>query len=145
MSALLRWFGQPAVVRIARWAIGGVFVLSALGKIGDVVWFAQQVHNFRIAPLWAENGIALALPWVELVAGVALLIGPRARAGAVVAFACMAVFTLAVAAAWARGLDFRCGCFGKAVASTVGASKFFENLGLTLLAAIASRRAGPAE
>ncbi len=45
-----------------------------------------------------------------------------------------------VAAAWARGLDFRCGCFGKVGAASIGAQKFAENLALTLLAALASRR-----
>ncbi len=118
-------------------AIGLVFVSAALGKIGDAAYFSQQVHNYRLAPLWIENLVAVTFPWIELVAGVALVTGPRRRAGAVVAFGFMLFFTAAVGAAWARGLDFQCGCFGKAGAATIGAAKFAENVGLTLLAWLA--------
>ena len=140
MNAVLNWLAVPAVSRITRITIGLVFVIAALGKIGDVAWFAQQVHNYRIAPGWAENAVAIMLPWIELLAGLALVLGIRARAGGVIVLALMIFFTLAVAAAWARGLDFRCGCFGKIGASSIGASKFAENLGLTLIAALAVRR-----
>ena len=143
MTGVWRWLASPAVMRITRVTIGLVFVVAALGKIGDPPWFAQQLHNFRLTPGWAENVLAMTLPWIELLAGLALVLGVRARAGAAVAFALMLVFTIAVALAWARGLDFRCGCFGKAGAATVGASKFFENLGLTALAGLALRRRAP--
>lgn len=126
-----------AAVRAAQVAIGAVFVAAALGKIGDPAFFAQQVHNYRIAPLWSEHLIAIVLPWVELLAGLALILAHRARAGAVIVFVLMLAFTGFVAAAWARGLDFHCGCFGKAGASSIGAAKFAENVGLTLLAWLA--------
>ena len=140
MSALLRWLASPAVIRITRITIGLVFVIAALGKIGDLAWFAQQLHNYRIAPAWSENALAAVMPWIELAAGMALVLNIRARAGAAITFALMVVFTVAVAAAWARGLDFRCGCFGKIGAASIGAQKFAENVGLTLIAALAVRR-----
>lgn len=137
MKALLEELASPWAVRLAQVAIGLVFLAAALAKIGDTAYFAQQVHNYRLAPLWSEHLIAMTMPWIELVAGLALVVGPRRRAGAVVVFALMVLFTFAVGAAWARGLDFSCGCFGKAGAATIGARKFAENVGLTLLAAIA--------
>ena len=140
MNALLRWLSSPAVIRITRVTIGLVFVVAALGKIGDLAWFAQQLHNYRIAPVWSENVFAAVMPWIELMAGLALVLGIRARAGAAITLALMIFFTIAVAAAWARGLDFRCGCFGKIGAATIGAQKFAENVGLTLIAALAVRR-----
>jgi uncharacterized membrane protein YphA (DoxX/SURF4 family) len=130
---------QP-MVRIAQLAIGVILLWAALGKIGDMNEFAREVHNFHLSPLWAEHLVAMTLPWVELSAGLALVTGLRARAGAVLALALTVVFTIAVGAAWARGLDFRCGCFGKASAATIGPAKFAENVGYTLLAAIAALR-----
>jgi putative oxidoreductase len=137
MNALLAKVAHPWVVRVAQLAIGLVFLAAALAKIGDTTYFAQQVHNYRLAPGWSEHLVAITMPWIELMAGLALVIGPRRRAGALVLFALMVFFTFAVGAAWARGLDFHCGCFGKAGAGVIGARKFFENVGLTLLAAVA--------
>jgi putative oxidoreductase len=139
-NTLTNGLRQPWLLRLAQIAIGCVFLVAALGKIGDPSAFALQVHNFRLAPVWSENLVAILLPWIELVAGLALVVGIRARAGAVIVLVLMLFFTVAVGAAWARGLDFECGCFGKAVAGRVGGQKFFENLGLTALAAIASLR-----
>ncbi len=140
MSDTPRFTLTPAMVRIAQIAVGVVFVWAALGKIGDMADLARQIHNFHLAPRWAENLVAMTLPWVELLAGIALVLGVRARAGAAVVLALMVVFTVAVAAAWARGLDFRCGCFGKASAATIGPEKLLQNLGLTLVAALAVMR-----
>lgn len=137
MKALLEKLAHPWVVRLAQVAIGLVFLAAALAKIGDTTYFAQQVHNYRLAPPWSEHLIAMTMPWIELVAGLALVVGPRRRAGAFLLLVFMLVFTVAVGAAWARGLDFHCGCFGKAGAGVIGARKFFENVGLTLLAAVA--------
>ena len=140
MRGFGRWLASPVVLRLLRIAIGLVFVIAALGKLADVPWFGQQVHNFRLVPGWGENALAMTLPWIELLAGLALVLGVRERAGAAIVFALMLVFTFAVAAAWARGLDFRCGCFGKAGAGSIGAAKFVENAGLSLLAGLALRR-----
>jgi uncharacterized membrane protein YphA (DoxX/SURF4 family) len=140
VSALLRRLASPLALRVLRIAIGLVFIGSGIAKIGENAWLAQSVHNFHIVPWWSEHLIAIVLPWIELVAGFALVAGFRARAGAAVTLGLMAIFTLAVGIAWARGLDFRCGCFGKADAGVVGATKLAENLGLTLLAALAMRR-----
>ena len=140
MNALLRWLAGPMVMRITRITIGLVFVVAALGKLGDLAWFGQQLHNYHIVPAWSENVLAVVMPWIELLAGLALVLNVRARAGAAITLALMVVFTIAVAAAWARGLDFRCGCFGKIGAASIGAQKFAENVGLTLVAALAARR-----
>jgi len=135
------WLRHPAVLRIAQIAIGCFFLAAALGKIADLPAFSLQIHNFHLAPVWGENLIAIMLPWIELVAGLALVLGVAPRAGAIVVLALMVLFTVAVGSAWARGLDFKCGCFGKADASTIGARKFIENVALTALAAVATLRA----
>lgn len=130
--------GHAAVHNAARIAIGLIFLAAALGKIVDLPAFALQIHNYRIAPVWSENLIAMVLPWVEMLAGLALVLGIRPRAGAVVATTLLLVFTAAVALAWARGLDFECGCFGKASAGRIGLRKLVENLGMLALAAVAA-------
>ena len=145
MDALTRPLRHPVVLALTRLALGAVILAAALAKIGDLPAMALQVHNYRLAPVWSENLVAIVLPWIELCTGMALVFGIRARAGAIVGLALMVLFTFAVGSAWARGLDFECGCFGKAGASHIGAKKFAENIGLIVLALAASlpRRSSP--
>jgi uncharacterized membrane protein YphA (DoxX/SURF4 family) len=76
----------------------------------------------------ATNILAMMIPWVELIAGLALVSGVRPRAGAYVYTALMMIFTIGVIQALARGLSFECGCFGKAGSATIGVKKVAENL-----------------
>ena len=71
----------------------------------------------------ASNTLAITLPWIELLAALALLVGYRTRAGAIITASLMGLFVFVVAAALARGLDIECGCFGTADASRVGTAK----------------------
>lgn len=140
MKTVIEKLAHPGLVRVAGIAIGLVFVIAGLAKIGDTGAFATQVHNFRLTPIVLENLVAMILPWVELVAGTALILGARSRAAAWICAALMMVFTIAIGQAAARGLDFECGCFGKGDASTVGVQKLLENVGLTLIALVATLR-----
>jgi hypothetical protein len=144
---------RPWLVRVCQIAIGLVFVAAALPKIGDPASFAKSVHNFRILPVALENLAAVTLPWIELLAGLAAVLNPRAdlprpwgaagsvaRAGAAVTAGLMVVFTVAVSQAVVRDLDIACGCFGTADATQVGLTKLLENLGLTAVACLAALR-----
>ena len=142
VAASLAASPAPAwLVRACRIGVGLVFILAALAKIGDPAAFATQIHHFRLLPGVLDNAVAVLLPWIELLAGLAHVLGVRARSGAWLAAAMMIVFTLAVASAMARHLDFECGCFGTADATRVGARKLVENLVITAAALIASLRA----
>jgi uncharacterized membrane protein YphA (DoxX/SURF4 family) len=140
MSAARAWLAHPWTVRACQLAIGVLFAWAALAKLGDLRGFASQVHNFRIVPLAAENLLALSLPWIELLAALSLVLGLRPRSGALVATGLLGVFTLAILAALARGLDIECGCFGTADASRVGLAKVLQNAGMLALAAVGSLR-----
>jgi len=131
---------RPVVVT-ARVALGVLFAWAALAKIGDSRAFAEQVHNFRLLPVALENLAAMTLPWIELVAALALVLGVRARAGAVIVTTLLAVFTAAVLSALARGLDIECGCFGTSDATRVGWAKVAQNLAMLALGALGSLRA----
>jgi uncharacterized membrane protein YphA (DoxX/SURF4 family) len=141
MDAVARFLSSPWLIRLCRVAVGVVLIAAALAKIGDPAAFATQIHHFRLTPVAAENAIALFLPWIELLTGLALVLGVRARSGAWLAAWLMVVFSAAVVCAMARGLNFECGCFGTADATRVGLTKLLENLGLLALSLIASLRA----
>jgi uncharacterized membrane protein YphA (DoxX/SURF4 family) len=106
---------KPAV--ILGWALrvplGGVFIVAGAAKIADPSAFALEIHNYQLLPALAPV-LAATLPAVELVVGLAMIVGPRgwARAGAAASALLMAVFTVAVGSALARGINISCGCFG---------------------------------
>ena len=135
MGRLLR---NGHLIRICRIVMGLLFIVAALAKIGDVAAFSTQIHNFRMIPVALENLVAMTLPWIELLAGLSLLIGIRPRSGGMIVTVLMAFFLVAVAIAMARGLDIECGCFGTADATTVGLSKLAQNAVMLVLAFIAT-------
>jgi len=143
MSVLPAFLLHPTAKRAAQLVAGLIFLASALAKIADLNAFAGNIHNFHLSPvipMAATNLLAMTIPWVELVAGLALVAGVRPRAGAVVYTVLLAVFTIGVIAAMARGLSFECGCFGKAGAGPVGAKKLAENLVMMAVGMIAAAR-----
>jgi len=140
MSALRSFFESPTTIRVCQVAIGVMMAWAGLAKIGDLHGFAEQLHNFRMMPVPIENLIAMSLPWIELVAALALIFGVRARAGAILSALLLATFTAAVFVAMARGLDIECGCFGTNDATRVGWVKIGQNLMMLALAAAGSIR-----
>jgi len=73
---------HPTVRRGAQIAAGLIFLAAALPKLADLTAFAGSVHNFHlepIVPVSAVNLLAMTIPWVELVAGLALVSGVRPR------------------------------------------------------------------
>ena len=103
-----------------RLALGLIFLFAALAKIDDPGLFAKEIHNFRMVPVAVENLMALSLPWIEILAGLALVLNIGPRSGTVVVTGLLVVFVVAIVAALARNLDIECGCFGTADASRVG-------------------------
>ena len=131
MSLVPGFLMHPTARRAAQITAGLIFLAAALPKIADLSAFASSIHNFHleaVVPMAATNILAIMIPWVELIAGLALVSGVRPRAGAYVYTALMAIFTIGVIQALARGLSFDCGCFGKAGSATIGAKKVAENL-----------------
>jgi len=122
----------------ARWIVGIVFVFAAVGKIVEPELFARSILRYQLVPVSGVNLLAIFLPWIELFVGMALLLGIRTKAAALMAGGLLIVFTIAIASAWARGLNIECGCFTQsAAASAVSLQKIAENVGLIVAAAVA--------
>ena len=89
-----------------------VFLYASLPKIYDPQRFAVAIRNYRLLPASLEHGVAIVLPWIELVAGLAILV-PRLRpAAGTLMIVMMMAFLFGSLRALAIGLDINCGCFG---------------------------------
>ncbi|MDJ0722045.1 MAG: MauE/DoxX family redox-associated membrane protein [Desulfobacterales bacterium] len=96
---------------LARWVVGLLFVLASLHKILQPAVFAQIVYSYQLFPDFSINLIAIFLPFVELVAGLALIFGIYPRAAAAIVNALLVAFMLIIAFNLMRGHEFDCGCF----------------------------------
>ena len=84
---------------------------AAIPKIMDPPAFAHMIYNYKLAPGWAINALAITLPWVELLAGLALILGAWKRETAPLIGLLLLMFIAAVGINLARGHAIDCGCF----------------------------------
>lgn len=143
MSEARRWLQNPWLVLAAEVALGVTFILAALPKIADPPAFAHMIYNYRMLPGPLVNFLALFLPWLELFAGAALVLGIWRRPAGIAVALLLLVFVAAIAFNLARGHAVDCGCFD---VRSAGKSReellrdmgwvLARDLGLLLLAAI---------
>lgn len=128
MASLAPW------LRLAiRIFIGGYFIFAAVPKIVEPYVFATNISHYGMLPAWSVNTFALLMPWLELVAGTALIIGFRLRAAAILCSAMLAMFTIAVIWAVSHDLQIDCGCFGDGNSEPVSWEKVSHNVALIVL------------
>lgn len=70
-----------------------------------------MIYNYRLLPGSLVNAAALVMPWVELFAGLALILGVWRREAAVLVGVMVLVFIAAIGFNLARGHAVDCGCF----------------------------------
>ncbi|MFL5264489.1 MAG: MauE/DoxX family redox-associated membrane protein [Anaeromyxobacteraceae bacterium] len=103
-----------------RLVLGAIFLYAAATKVPDMAAFAKDLANYRLVPAALVPWAASAVVGVEIVAGLALVLGVGARAAALVAGALLLLFVGGLAQALLRGIDLRCGCFGSEESATWG-------------------------
>lgn len=115
-ATLTGWTGHGYLALPVRWYLAWVFISASLHKIAHPASFAVDVATYQFLPLWTVNGFALVLPWVEILAGILLVLGWRARAAALLVALMMLSFMVALVHALHLGLDMACGCFASSAA-----------------------------
>ncbi len=93
---------------------GGIFIYAGVMKIFDPVGFANDIDNYKILPWLLTVRLAFYLPWLEILCGLAVILGLLYRGGLLILTLLISIFIIASVIAKARGLDITCGCFGHA-------------------------------
>lgn len=118
-------------VPLLRVGLGLLFVWAGAIKAWEPSGFLLNVQGYRLLPYKLEVAAAIYLPWLEMVCGLALVVGRVGRRGATLILGVlMSLFTLALAAGWYRGLDITCGCFGSGDGQTHYGFWMARDLGL---------------
>jgi len=107
-------------------ALGVLFIAASLPKIADPPSFAHMIYNYRIVPGSLVNLMALTMPWIELLCGVALVLGIWRRSATIVIAILLAVFITAISVNLVRGNPIDCGCFNVADAGKTIEQQFAD-------------------
>lgn len=119
----LRW--GPLVASIG---VGGTLIYASIHKIADPRDFVKILLNYRTFPATALNPLAIWVPWVEAIAGAALITGIGRRGAACIATGLFATFIAVLSYNLARDCPTICGCFSTFAANAhlTPAEKFAE-------------------
>jgi len=116
--------------------VGGYFIGAGVTKLLGPDKFFKDILNYQLVGEDIAWLAVLYLPWLELIAGLALIC-TLTRLGAACWIAGMlVVFIVALVYALVRGLNIECGCIGT-VSSTVSQSLVIDIVLLAMVAGIA--------
>jgi uncharacterized membrane protein YphA (DoxX/SURF4 family) len=130
---------------LARVVVGGVWLVAGLLKLPDPAASVRAVRAYQLLPEAAVTPVGYLLPLLEVALGLLLLVGLLTRAAGVASAVLLLAFVFGIAAAWARGLEIECGCFGGDGGASAGAAEKYpweiaRDVGLLLLSAWLVRR-----
>ncbi len=109
-----------------RLLMGGLFLYAGVGKVITPMDFAASIYNYKLLPDVMIGPVAVAIPWIETLAGVALLLGFSVKGGSLAISGLLTMFISIIIISAVRGLDNDCGCFS-GVERTVGLLAIFED------------------
>lgn len=102
---------HPWLTTRVQIALGAIFIVAAWPKITDPPSFAHMIYNYRILPAPLINITALVMPWVELLAGLALILGVWTRGARWIVGVLLVTFMIAISINLFRDNAIDCGCF----------------------------------
>ncbi len=144
---------SPWLTVRVQFVLAAFFVVAAVAKISDPPGFAHEIHNYRLLPEAAVNALALTLPWLELLTGLALFLGLWRGTAAGLLALLLVVFIGALSINLARRHPIDCACFGRSNVERTDAERLadmrlaiWRDVGLLALAAqiLAATRRGSA-
>lgn len=103
---------------LSRLLIGGMFIYASFYKIIEPGAFAKSIWFYHLVPGNVINLMAIILPWVELVVGLAVIAGIFYRGAVLWTNLMLIFFIIALATTIARGISIDCGCFKAAASGT---------------------------
>ena len=111
LKALASIITDKRIVLIFRVVLGVIFIYASLDKIAHPEQFARIIYNYKILPPFLINVFAITLPWVELIAGLFLILGIFTESASLLICLMLMVFVVAISINLYRGIDLNCGCF----------------------------------
>jgi len=142
MKTLHTFLSSPWLTVRVQIALGAIFVAASIPKLIDPPSFAHMIYNYRIIPGALLNVMALGMPWLEMLCGLALILGIWRRSAASIIGAMLLAFIIALSINLSRDNAVNCGCFdltsaNKTHEQLIGDMKFViaRDIGMLLMTA----------
>jgi putative oxidoreductase len=97
-------------VRMLEVLLGGLFLYAGVQKHLHAYEFAEAVLAYQLLPQSLVGATAAALPWVEIAAGLCLVVGFKRRSCLILLAWLVGGFLVVILITLARGLNIDCGC-----------------------------------
>jgi uncharacterized membrane protein YphA (DoxX/SURF4 family) len=97
---------------LCRLILAGVFIYSGYVKLQEPLQFAVAISGYKMVPENLIFPMARFLPWMEIVLGLAILIGWKIRYFSAATAALLLFFITVLTITISRGIEANCGCFG---------------------------------
>ena len=96
---------------VFRLVLAGVLLVAGFAKIfeGSIV-AARAINAYKIFPTSWAPFLGFALPALEVVLGLLLLVGLFIRMSSLITAIIMTLFVIGIASVWVRGYSIDCGC-----------------------------------
>ncbi|MGI8956527.1 MAG: MauE/DoxX family redox-associated membrane protein [Chthoniobacterales bacterium] len=124
------------VRRLLALLAGAVFVYAGVLKVRAPLEFANDLSNYHLLPWPIGVRLAFYLPWLEILAGLALVFHRLFSGALAVTAALMIVFIGATIWAKVQGINVACGCFGAASSNLTFTSHLVLNGSILAVLAI---------
>lgn len=105
--AVTAWIGTAF-----RLVLAFVLLYAGVAKLFDFETSRQAVLAYRVLPVSMASGVAIGLPALEVLLGLALVLGFAVRWAAAATAVVMLAFIAGIVSVWVRGYSIDCGCFG---------------------------------
>jgi len=139
---MMQWLAHPWLTVRVQIALGVIFVVAALPKIVDPPSFAHMIYNYKLIPWALVKPMALLMPWLELLCGLALILGIWKGTARTIIAALLLTFIIAISINLLRGNAIDCGCFDVSAANKTTEERFADmrlvilrDIGMLLMAA----------
>ena len=100
----------PVFLFIIKLTLGTAFIYSSYHKIANPAGFAEHLYGFAFFPGFSINLLAITIPFVELVAGLSLLLGLFPRSALLIIIALLSGSVLMIGFNLLRGHLFDVNC-----------------------------------
>jgi uncharacterized membrane protein YphA (DoxX/SURF4 family) len=107
VAPVKEWFGL-----LARLVVGGVWIVAGAVKLTEPAASIAAVRAYELLPGSVAEAVGYVLPPLEMVIGIALVLGLMTRGAAAISALLFVAFIVGIASVWARGMEINCGCFG---------------------------------